>query len=205
MNVKLIAPLILGFAFTCSAIAQTTLNDFFDFVQPGQTYFYGDWSDGSDNPAPSFSQGSGVYNLTGGTNGDAAGVYYYLASSLSIFGSDSLALTAQLLSGNAATEFSVSVYDVNDVSATAVFNLGDFSNGTYLTNLAPLTASSGFDSTQVSYLVLSGATFGASEPVAISLDHLAATAIPEPSAYAAMFGGIALVGVMLRRRVLRQH
>lgn len=108
---------------------------------------------------------------------------------------------------NFATRGTASGYDVGqwsystDGSAFTSFGASTASRSTTFAAASPSIAISFLDNDPTVFLryTLSGATSAGGNNRIDNLT-LTATAIPEPSSYAAIFGGLALAGVMARRR-----
>jgi hypothetical protein len=197
----------LAVALVAPARAQVVLNDFSAFVQPDQTYFAGGWSAGDDvSPSTSFVQGATGYSIVDATNLDTAYVDFYFAGTLDLTGCDRLSLTAQLLSGNTAGTLTISLLDSAQNVATATFDLTSYTLASGATTTAAFTASDGFSLSDVTGFRITGGSLADSALVSVTLDNLSAvsaSAVPEPSTYAALAGVVALAGAAFRRRRAR--
>lgn len=190
--------LLLAPAF---ATAQLTLQNFSAFESP-DTIFVGSWEANGDpigttSPRSTFSQGSGFYTFTGGTNADTAGVFYFFSAPRDITGLSLLEVSAHLLLGDVAPNFTVSLFDSLGESAFATFSVGNFTGVGFSTARTALTFSAGFDPADVSSFLISGGVVGGSASFDLAFDNLAVVAprqigaVPEPSTY-----GIAMLGLL---------
>lgn len=209
MKLTKILTLALGLGALASvASAQVALNDFSSFVVPNQTFFSGEWASDADGaPLGTFTQTSSGYALEGATSADTASVSYYFSSTLDpvdLSGYDSLAFTGRLLAGNSASTLSISLIDSGNNYATAVFDLSSYSLSSGATTTALLTASDAFSASSVVGFLITGGDVTGGSIVSVSLQGLSAvsaSAVPEPSTYAAICGAVVLLGaVVLRRR-----
>ena len=195
-----------------ASLGAQVLNDFSAFTSTVATNFEGSWTispPGPDAALGTFSQGAGVYNITGGTNGELSKANFYFLNSaqdalepLNIGSNTSLALRAMLLPGNAATALTVTLYDssASTHAASVSYDFSSFSSATYLTSVGALTADIGFDWSAIQSFSISGNMTGGTAALNISLDSL--TAVPEPSTYAAILG-LATLGFVGYRRYRR--
>jgi hypothetical protein len=160
------------------------------------------------NPLPSFTQGLGYYEITGGTNNGLSEVVAYFGSggdytTIDVTGGLYLSVSARLLTGNQANSFSVIIYDSADRQAYATFSTADFNSGGFSTAMGSITSSSGsFNYAEISAFRLSGDINGGAAAFNIAFDNLAVTssAVPEPSMFACAAGAAALCGALFRRR-----
>jgi hypothetical protein len=210
MNIKSIATLL---ALLSGCLQGQTLNDFSSFYVSDRTYFEGTWAAGSFAPANTFSQGDGVYNITGGKNDIGSLVTYYFLNSdasdfapISIGSNRFLSLTAMALPGTTAPSLTIRFSDnAGDTNfASASFDLTKLSTTSYTTLTTPIEIRDDkfldFDWSAIQSYVVSGGITGGTDSFNISFDNLAAvSAIPEPSTYAAIFGALTLGGVCYRR------
>ncbi len=144
---------------------------------------------------------SGVLSVTGG---DATGTVYGDIQSLSIASGASylsLSVTARVDSGNAATSFTVNLFDdqLNGV-LSATFNTNAFT-GSFTTVTSALALYQGAVSAAVPIAFVQIAGNGTTAAFRMSFDEVVANAIPEPSTYAAIAGALMLGYVAYRRRV----
>ena len=206
--------LLLPVALLCGAsfasAQQVVLHDFSAFESPATTVFMGDWAANGDpfggdaTPIAGFSQGAGVYNISGGTNADTAGAFYFFSAPPGdLTGYSLLEVSAGLLAGNTAPTFTVSLFDANNESAFAVFLATTFAGPGLTTYGAELTFSPGFDATTLTSFQITGGVLGGTDALNISLDQLAVTnasPIPEPATYGLFAGLVALAVALARRR-----
>lgn len=190
------------------ARAQVTLQDFSAF-ESSNTFFLGSFeltgdAGGTTSPRSTFSQGAGFYNFIGGTNSDASSAFYFFNSSLNITGLSLLEVSARTLAGNAAPNFTISLFDSLGESASATFATSAFAGAGFTTVQTTLTFSPGFDRTDLSFFSISGNTVGGAALLNVAFNNLAVvapavvTAVPEPSAY-----GLAAASVLLALAALR--
>ncbi len=205
---KVIAALVFLTGFT--AQAQVTLQNFSSVVG-ANTFFHGSWeatgnTGGTNSPNSQFVQGSGVYDFTGSapiipTNSADSKIEFFNSSPVSIGPNTQLSVTAQTLSGNVATSFAVFLFDTNGKSASASFATSLFNGGNYATATLSLTFQSGFNSSVIDSMIISGAQPGAIDAFKMSFDNVGV--VPEPATYAAIVGSAALGLAYLRRRKLK--
>ncbi len=187
--------------------AAVALQDFSNVVDLGTT-FYGSWeatgsAAGSVNPNGQFLQGAGIFNIAGSsaiipTNADNSKLKFDYATALNIGSNDRLAVTAQILSGNTAGSFTVTLFANGTKTATAVFSTGAFSASAYSTVTATLSFETGFNPAHVDSLTISGAQLGGTAAFDIGFDHIATE--PEPAFWTLGLGVAALGWAQWRRR-----
>jgi hypothetical protein len=204
-SVWLVAVCLLATPF---AQAQLTLQNFSAF-ETTDTVFVGTWElngdpIGTNSPRSTFSQGSGFYTFTGGTNADTSGVFYFFTAPRDVTGLTLLEVSAHLLLGNVAPTFTVSLFDSLGESASATFSAASFTGVGFSTAQTALTFSPGFDPTDLSSFQISGGVLGGAAAFMFAFDNLAVVAprqivaVPEPSTY-----GLAAAGVLLALAALR--
>lgn len=200
---------LLPFALLDSLSAQVLLNDFSAF-ESANTYFYGGWEAsgdpfGTNTPTGTFSQSAGYYSFASTTNADSAFADYFFAAPINLGTLDTLSLTLKLLPDNTAGQITLTLFDDTfNESATTTFSLGSFNTVAFVTANGALSPSGLFNPAAVSAFRISGNDPFGADTFSVEIDHLAAvSAIPEPSTYAAIFGAVALGGVLLRRRFRR--
>jgi hypothetical protein len=192
------------------ARAQVVLQDFSAFTSPN-TFFLGSWeltgdTGGSTSPRASFSQGAGFYNITGGTNSDTAGVFFFFSAPLNLTGLSLLEVSARTLAGNTAPTFTISLFDSLGESAFATFATSAFAGAGFTTVQTALTFSPGFDKTDLFSFLITGNTLGGTAPLNVAFNNLAVvapsvvTAVPGPSAYGLAAASVLLAVVGFRRR-----
>ena len=198
------------------ATAQLTLHNFTAFQSPATTVFVGDWAlngdpiSGDANPIATFSQGAGVYNFIGGSDADTSGAYFFYTSNPGdLTGLGLLQVSARVLAGNTASNFTVSLFDSLGESAFAVFSTAAFAGPGFTTVSTALVTSPGFDRTDLASFLITGGVFGGTGTLNLALDNLAITviprapsAVPEPSVYGTV-GALILVGLVGFRRIRR--
>lgn len=103
---------------------------------------------------------------------------------------------------NAASSLRVFFFDNNFLTASAAFNATSFTTGSFSTAAEVLTPGSGFNAANVMGFYITGNIPNGLARFNYSFDNLAvaASAIPEPSTYAAILGALALGFVAYRRR-----
>lgn len=175
-------PLLALFAFfgaTAAATAQVSLDD---FSAANPTYL-GDWTG---------QQGVGVYNFIGSTD-ESAGAEF--AGTWNLSGYNALAFTAQIDgASNSATSFVVTLLNDNGENATGTFLVSSFDTVGLSTVQTALTVSGGFDFANVTSWRLGGGELFGTATLALTAGQLSAvSAVPEPSAVAAL-AGITVLG-----------
>lgn len=192
--------LILAAAALLSAAAlqaQVVLTDF--SVAPDPSFATGTWS------TATVSTVGGVFTI--GTGADNSGTQYIDVSSLNLASASnllSLAVTARIDSGNAATQFTVNLFDSNlNGIVSAVFNSSSFNTSGFTTATSALGLYQGAISANVPVAYAQIAGGGNTAAFRFSFDSLVANTpapVPEPSTYAAILGAGALAFVAYRRR-----
>jgi hypothetical protein len=198
---------LLGFSLN----AQIVLQDFTAVVDNDLNYFYGTWEATGDTggtwlPNAGFVQGIGVYDISAAnsTDNSTSKLEFFNNTPVSIGSNAFIAVTAQALTSNAATSFAVILADSLGRTASAAFDLSLFPTGSFSTQVVALTFGSGFDSSAIDSLILSGNQLGGLANFRVSFDQIAAvSAIPEPATYAIIIGLIALGFVVRHRRLNR--
>jgi hypothetical protein len=205
--IKIIIPTLA--LFGVPAQSQVVLQTFSAVRDLDLNFFYGTWeatgTGASVNPNAQFVQGPGVYDITGSTivptNDADSKMRFFNASPLSIGSNTFLSVTAQALTGNVATSFTVFLVDTSGFTAYAAFGAFDFVTGSYTTLTGSLTFQSGFHPSSVDSMIISGNQPGGTAPFNVSFDNVAAvSAIPEPATSAALAGIFTLGFVFWRRR-----
>lgn len=202
--------ILSGLLATCGM--SQVIQDFSAVIDPN-TFFYGSWeasgAAGTLSPNASFVQGAGVYDITGATatNSDLAKIEFFFSPVAFSIGSNGyLQVSAQALSLNAATSFQVVLLDSGSVAATSTFNASDFLTGTYSTAFAQLTPGIGFMANSIDSMIITGGLPSGTARFNFSFNEIkaVASAIPEPSTYAALAGALVLGLAALRRRKVQQ-
>jgi len=190
MNKRMLLAILLLLG-ALRASAQVLLNDFSAVAAES---ILGDWN---------ASQASGHYTFTG-TTSDESGVEF--GGEWDLTGLTSLAFTAQVGGGNEAGSFIITLFDDTDASAQSTFSFSSFETGAFTTVVVPWATSTTFNAARVARIRIGGGEFMGSAQLALIADNLTATAsaIPEPSTYAALFGAAALGLVAWRRRTVAQ-
>ncbi len=200
---KHIITVCAALALGLSTRADTTqLSDFSNFT-PG-AYFYTDsgrWSAdtarsdtttfsignfGSDTPRA--ANGNGFYQWLGDTPQDWSQLGY-------------VNLTGVALASNAATTINFYIEDNNFQTSLTAFTLADFASG--LSTVSKQIDFGGIALDDISYWGFQVSDFSDPAPAfGFTFDNVSVStsAIPEPSTYAALFGGAVGVFVLLRRR-----
>lgn len=221
MKNRIILPVVFAavLAAATSVRAQIVIENFSAFASP-TTLFYGDWSSTGDpfvpelTPVGTFSQGVGApgfYNFASATSLDSAYVERTFGSAVNLGVNNLLTLSLRLLRDNTAESLTVFLLDSSANTASATFQMIDFSADNFTSRTLAFTASAGFAADDVVAFRLSGNDPFAdpfSGPVLsvaideISVNHLAVAAVPEPSTWA-LSGACALgliISVRQRRR-----
>jgi hypothetical protein len=161
----------------------------------------GPWSDATASyGATSFSIGDFGNGTPSGHYGN--GFMQYLGDTPQDWTAfSSLELTGTTLASNATATLGFYMEDVAGESSLTTFALSDFVNGaTVLISLNKV----GIDMGNIQFWGFQVMDFNSSAPeFGFEFDNAlvtAASAVPEPSTYALMFGGVALFGAVLRRR-----
>jgi hypothetical protein len=188
-----------------SASAQILISDFSSLG--GAEFSEGliSWSSGGVNQ---FAISDGILTIApvGSGNPDAMGYFAYAdlaAGTAPMFDATDLtylSVLARADAGNQAAGYVVSLFDdVGNAALSGTFSLAAIGWNTATTTL--IAHSEGGDITRISYFGISG--IGTADAFRASFDSITlASAIPEPSTYAAIFGGLALGFVAYRRRAM---
>lgn len=190
MNKRILLAILLLLG-ALRASAQVLLNNF-SAVDTQATFL--EWSG---------SQAAGHYSFTG-TSSDESGVEF--GGDWDLTGLTSLAFTARVGANNEAGSFVITLFDNDDASAQSTFSFSSFETGAFTTVVVPWATSTTFNVARVTRVRIGGGEFMGSAQLALLADNLSATAsaIPEPSTYAALFGAAALGLVAWRRRTAAQ-
>jgi len=176
--------------------AQIVLADF--SAAPDSGSATGSWS------TATVSTSGGVFTI--GSGADNSGAQFIDVSSLNLGSASnylSLAVTARIDSGNAATQFTVNLFDdQGNGIVSAVFNSSSFNTSGFTTATALLGLYDGATTANVNVALVQIAGGGNTSAFRFSFDQIAANAnvIPEPGTYAAIIGALALGLVAYRRR-----
>jgi hypothetical protein len=136
----------------------------------------------------------------GGTANDDNG-WGTTSASVNATGMSFVTFTAQRDSGNAASSLTIQFEDVSLNTQVYSFSTSAFSIGSLSTVSVALAWTGGFDPTQITgWNIGGGAASPGSSAFRMTFDNLALTAVPEPSTYAAILGGLALGFAAWRRR-----
>lgn len=109
--------------------------------------------------------------------------------------------TAQRESGNVASSLTIQFEDISLNTQIYSFSTSSFNIGSLSTVSVALAWTGGFDPTQITgWNIGGGAASPGSSAFRMSFDNLSFTAVPEPSTYAVIFGGLALGFAAWRRR-----
>ena len=191
-----------------SAHAQVVLQDFSAVLGP-KTFFEGTWeatgTGSSTNPAATFVQGAGVYDITGTgpNNGGGSKIEFFfgIGTPANIGTNTLLSISAQALVGNVATSFAVKLVDTTGKTAFATFTTAQFLTGSYSTVTGQLTFGGGFNAALIDSMIISGDQPGGTDRFNVSFNSIAAvSAIPEPGTSAVLAGAGALAFAIWRRR-----
>lgn len=128
----------------------------------------------------------------------------YFETALDLSGLNTLVLDARRIEAQDGLTLTVSLFDINNNSASAVFDLSAFDIELFDKQAATLTDLFGtFDASQVAAVQFSGAVVGGTDLLNFDAATLGATyvqPVPEPSTYAAAGAGGLMLLVALRRR-----
>lgn len=204
MKIKPTLALILSAAslLLCRADAAVTVCDFSNFSTQAlaDSTFDASWTSGL---TPQFVQNANSISITSVSGGNPLDTGDFLvspANPLNLSGLTTVALTASADSGNQGTSLLIYFYDGSLNTEMASFTLSNFGT-TLSTQFATLTASVGFDPTNVvAWQVAGGGAQGSTSPMRVSLQNLAVTTVPEPSTYALLALGTGLAGWIARRK-----
>lgn len=194
------------------ASAQVTLENFTSTIKPNEfTGFLGTWSStgstdiASSTPVAGFTQNSGFFTISSpaATNSETSLMISYFDVPLNLSGLSYVILSAEALSTNTSQSVRITLFDDNNNTATAAFAATEFPTGSFTTASQLLTLSSGFNPSAVAGFIVTGGVPSGVLRFNYSFDNLAvaASAIPEPSTYAAILGLLALGFVAYRRRL----
>lgn len=205
MKKILIGALLLAFA--ARPVEAVLIADFSSL--PGGTDFSGGqstWNNGSDQ----FTASGGIFTIEPVAAGNPLNNGYFAFADLASGGTfnatglTQLSVTARLDSGNLAAGFVVNLFDGDGSglgALTATLASSSFVTSGFTT--VTVTVSSHPESgniANIKYFGLAGT--GTADAFRISFDNIALTAaaVPEPSAYAAIFGGMAVAFTLYFRR-----
>lgn len=205
------AQLLVTIGIAASSVHAATLDSFTDFVgSPTQLAYFADtWTSDPDlqTPRVSFTQESGFYSFSGGTNSSDSFVDKYLNdefTNISFGNINTLTLTAKILANNAAASFVIILNDGTGREAVASFLTSQFNSSTFTTQSVQLLSNNGFNFTtaSVQYYRITGDIPGGTQQLNIAMDNIDVSfqAIPEPATFATLFGLGAVGYVGLRRR-----
>ena len=159
--------------------AATVLENFSN-VAGGNIYFAGDWTTtaaltGSTTPQSTFVQGDGTYTIvdSGATNNSASFLEVHFTSPQDLGSANSIYVTAQALTGNAATSFEVRLFNANGVSSFATFEASAFAGGAPATAQVTLVSEPSFDPSAVEIMRVSGARLAGTDAFGFSFDEIA--------------------------------
>ncbi len=146
---------------------------------------------------------TGTALTVGGTARDDNG-WRAVGQSINATGMNFVAVTAKLETGHVASQFVIEFADSS--LNTSVFSVAtsSFTGGGFTTVYFPLTSWDATDFADIVRWKIGGGGVG-TDAFRMSIDHLAltASAIPEPSTYAALFGAAVLGFAFWRRRTAR--
>jgi hypothetical protein len=191
--------LILGASLALAAHATTlTLSDFESFT-PSYYGLSGSWS---ANTALSGPTSFTIADFGTGTPKNDGSFAVILGSTQNFSAYQFVNLAGSAFTGNATTSIAFSVEDLDGNSGLATFDLANFVSGSGTASLDGL-----FSMVDATHIVSWGITTenqnGASN-FAFTFDQVSlssTSAIPEPSTYAALAGGLGLVcAIVIRRR-----
>jgi hypothetical protein len=136
-------------------------------------------------------------NLLSGT--EATGLILYGESlSTNFTGASQVSVTANATTAPNAG-FTFTLEDSSGKVASAFFNWVDFVGGT-VTVSANMSAANDFNFSDSGGYIWNIVSGGSGMPINVTLSSVSASAIPEPGAYAALFGATSFGLVMFRRR-----
>ena len=205
-------------ALTQFSNAATLLCDFSAFTPQGLgpdwgAFYASGWSDDGSgpNPALTFHQNPGSYDIRGQKENTNNLVDYYFGSgnsttTISLGVLDDLKLTANTFSENLATGFFVNLWSDNQTKwATYAVTIGGGANqlgsAQSTITLSNSSVDSGFTWTAVEGFRIIGTSVGSGTDFAVNFDNLsAAAAVPEPATWALLAGSLTTVMVFRRRR-----
>lgn len=161
---------------TASLAPAQTLENFSNVARPGAAYFAGGWASANEQPAATFAQSDGAYEIKGVTNSSAHYVDLHgpEGAMRSIGTQRALELSARLLAGNQAESFRVFLIDAAGNSAAATFFAADFSATEYKYVSAQLTPSAGFNPAAIERIRISGDVIDGVAPLAFAFNELLA-------------------------------
>ncbi|GAB5561235.1 MAG: hypothetical protein SynsKO_28820 [Synoicihabitans sp.] len=164
-----------GLALATIATAQQSLENF-DSVSTRDIYFAGTWEasgsvTGTQSPAASLLQGSGVYDVAGtGVTNDADSFFevHFSSSPLDLSALDAILVTGSALEGNEATSLEVRLFDTAGASAYAVVELSA------LGSPAVWQAGENFAANTVEIVRVSGGQLAGTAAFAVQFDEIQA-------------------------------
>ncbi|MDF3057003.1 MAG: hypothetical protein K0R17_1218 [Rariglobus sp.] len=173
------------------SLSATTFTDFSSDENIDSAIFNDTWS------------GAYVDNTTFGTIGasatDFGSLIYVLSEPISMGSDTMISVIARLDAGNTATGFSVILY--NDFSNYAYANFSSSLMSTSFSTLSVEYITEGlFDPSSVIAFGISGGSPSSTTTFRISFDSISTSAVPEPAAYAGLFGAAAIGFCVWRKR-----
>lgn len=128
---------------------------------------------------------------------------YYFSNSLNIGADNVISVRGLLLGGNTATNFSVSLFNDDTLQGvSAVFSTAAFNSGGYTTVDVVLSPNIAFNPAAVDFIRISGVAPSGGGTIALRIDSISVSAIPEPATFAGLMGLAALGYAAARRRRL---
>lgn len=182
--------IIVLFFFLDEARATIVVSDFGTGDSIASAYFDDTWVGSLSETATDSSIG---YPAT-----DFGFFIYVLSSPIDFLSNNAFRITARIDPGNTATGFYVNAYSSIVDTATAFFDLSDFSSLTFTTVTQTFTTSGSFDPTNVIGWGISGGSPAPTIDFRVTFDKF--EVVPEPQTFTLLACGLGALAIMRKRR-----